>query len=33
VGTVAIEHEDPFELAEAGVREAAAVLRSTDDRC
>ncbi len=33
VRTIAIEHEDPFEAAEAGVREAASVLRSTGDRC
>ncbi len=33
VGTVAIEHEDPFEAPEAGVREAASVLRSGGDRC
>jgi sugar phosphate isomerase/epimerase len=33
VRTVAIEHEDPFEAAEAGVREAASVLRSSRERC
>jgi sugar phosphate isomerase/epimerase len=32
VGTIAIEHEDPFEPAEAGVREAASVLTSARQR-